>query len=49
VAYIGIAMLVVAGILNVLSGETRIRIFSRNSPAGSGPAVIEESETTSKG
>jgi drug/metabolite transporter (DMT)-like permease len=46
VAYIGIAMLVVAGILNVLSGETRIRIFSRNSPAGSGPAVIEESETS---
>ncbi|MEO6395180.1 MAG: DMT family transporter [Devosia sp.] len=42
IAYAGLGVIVVAGILNVLSGETRIRVFSRNSPAGVGPAAIEE-------
>ena len=42
VAYIGLAIIVVAGILNVVLGETSIRIFSRNSPAGSGPAALNE-------
>lgn len=44
IGYAGLAIIVVAGILNVVSGETRIRIFSRNSPAGSGPAALRETE-----
>ena len=44
VAYGGLALIVVAGIFNVISGGTRIRIFSRSSPSGAGPAMIEESE-----
>ena len=38
VAYFGLAVVVTAGILNVMSDETRIRIFSRLSP-GLGPAT----------
>ncbi len=44
IAYLGLAVLVVAGILNVISDDTRIRIFSRLSPGGAGPALIKESE-----
>jgi drug/metabolite transporter (DMT)-like permease len=44
ISYIGLLMIVVAGIFNVLSDGTRIRIFSRLSPSGAGPATIEESE-----
>jgi len=43
-AYIGLAIIVVAGILNVVSGEARYRIFSRNAPAGAGPSTIREVE-----
>lgn len=43
IAYIGLALIVVAGIFNVISDGTRIRIFSRSSPSGAGPATIEES------
>ena len=43
IAYIGLAMIVVAGIGNVLSGETRIRFFSRLSPGGAGPSLLRES------
>jgi drug/metabolite transporter (DMT)-like permease len=46
VGYVGLVIIVVAGILNVLSGDTRIRIFSRNSPAGSGPAALKETEAS---
>jgi drug/metabolite transporter (DMT)-like permease len=38
VAYVGLAIVVVSGILNVLSAETRIRIFSRMM-GGIGPAT----------
>jgi drug/metabolite transporter (DMT)-like permease len=38
VAYLGLGVVVVFGILNVMSDETRIRIFSRLSP-GLGPAT----------
>jgi drug/metabolite transporter (DMT)-like permease len=37
-AYVGLAVVVVFGVLNVVSEETRIRIFSRSSP-GLGPAT----------
>ncbi len=43
-AYIGLAIIVVAGILNVLSGEAHYRIFSRNAPAGAGPSTMREVE-----
>lgn len=43
-AYIGLAIIVVAGILNVVSGEARYRIFSRNAPAGAGPSTMREVE-----
>jgi drug/metabolite transporter (DMT)-like permease len=39
VAYLGLAVVVVFGILNVISDETRIRIFSRWT-AGAGPATV---------
>jgi hypothetical protein len=42
-AYFGLAAIVVAGIFNVLSDETRIRFFSRLSPGGAGPSLIRES------
>ncbi|HEX4298407.1 MAG TPA: DMT family transporter [Devosia sp.] len=45
IAYLGLAAIIVAGIFNVLSEETRIRIFSRLSPNGAGPATLEESST----
>lgn len=41
-AYLGLAAIVVAGIFNVLSDETRIRFFSRLSPGGAGPSLIRE-------
>ena len=44
VAYIGVGVIVVAGILNVLSGDARLRIFSRNAPAGAGPSTLREAE-----
>ncbi len=43
-AYVGIAVIVVAGILNVVSGEAKLRIFSRNAPAGIGPSTLREAE-----
>jgi drug/metabolite transporter (DMT)-like permease len=39
IAYAGLSVVVGAGILNVISDETRIRIFSRLSPGGFGPAT----------
>lgn len=39
VAYIGLVVVAAGGILNVISDETRIRIFSRLS-AGAGPATV---------
>jgi drug/metabolite transporter (DMT)-like permease len=45
IAYVGLLVVVVAGIVNVLSDETRIRIFSRLSPGGAGPSLIRESES----
>ena len=44
IAYFGLAAIVIAGIFNVLDDQTRIRIFSRLSPGGAGPATMEESE-----
>jgi drug/metabolite transporter (DMT)-like permease len=44
IAYLGLVVIVVAGIFNVISSGTEIRIFSRSSPSGAGPATIEESE-----
>lgn len=44
IAYAGLAVVVVAGILNVLSGDARLRIFSRNAPAGAGPSTLREAE-----
>lgn len=44
IAYIGLAVIVVAGILNVLSGDATFRIFSRNAPAGAGPSTMREVE-----
>jgi drug/metabolite transporter (DMT)-like permease len=42
-AYVGLIVIVVAGIFNVLSDETRIRFFSRLSPSGAGPSLLRES------
>lgn len=39
IAYCGLSVVVIFGILNVMSDETRIRIFSRLSP-GIGPATV---------
>jgi drug/metabolite transporter (DMT)-like permease len=47
VAYLGLALIVVAGVFNVISDETRIRIFSRLSPGGAGPSLMRE--TTRRG
>jgi drug/metabolite transporter (DMT)-like permease len=44
VAYVGLAVIVAAGILNVVSGDARMRIFSRNAPAGAGPSTLREAE-----
>jgi len=44
IAYVGLAIVVVAGILNVLSGDAKLRIFSRNAPAGAGPSTLREAE-----
>jgi drug/metabolite transporter (DMT)-like permease len=40
----GLLVIVVAGVLNVLSGDARLRIFSRNAPAGAGPSTLREVE-----
>lgn len=40
----GLGVIVVAGILNVVSGEAKLRIFSRNAPAGAGPSTLREAE-----
>lgn len=40
----GLFVIVVAGILNVVSGDTKLRIFSRNAPAGAGPSTLREAE-----
>ena len=45
IAFFGLAAIIVAGVFNVLDDDTRIRIFSRLSPGGAGPATMEESET----
>jgi drug/metabolite transporter (DMT)-like permease len=42
--YVGLAIIVIAGIMNVVSGEARLRIFSRNAPAGAGPSTLREAE-----
>lgn len=42
VAYVGLALIIVAGIFNVISDGTRIRIFSRLSPSGAGPSLMRE-------
>jgi hypothetical protein len=39
VTYLGLVIVAAGGILNVISDETRIRIFSRLS-AGAGPATV---------
>jgi drug/metabolite transporter (DMT)-like permease len=39
IAYVGLGVVVLFGILNVLSDETRIRIFSRLIQTGAGPAT----------
>ncbi|MEO6014559.1 MAG: DMT family transporter [Devosia sp.] len=44
IGVVGLLVIVVAGILNVLSGDTRLRIFSRNAPAGAGPSTLREAE-----
>ena len=41
-AYVGLAVIVIAGMFNVMSEETRIRFFSRLSPAGAGPSTLRE-------
>jgi drug/metabolite transporter (DMT)-like permease len=40
----GLAVIVVAGVLNVISGDAKLRIFSRNAPAGAGPSTLREVE-----
>jgi drug/metabolite transporter (DMT)-like permease len=40
----GLVVIVIAGILNVLSGDAKLRIFSRNAPAGAGPSTLREVE-----
>jgi drug/metabolite transporter (DMT)-like permease len=42
----GLVVIVVAGVLNVFSGA-RMRVFSRNSPAGAGPSTMREIERAS--
>ncbi|MEP7240194.1 MAG: DMT family transporter [Devosia sp.] len=42
IGYVGLLVIVVAGVLNVLVGGTPMRVFSRLSPAGAGPATIQE-------
>jgi drug/metabolite transporter (DMT)-like permease len=44
IGVIGLVVIVIAGILNVLSGDARLRIFSRNAPAGAGPSTLREAE-----
>lgn len=44
VGIVGLFIIVVAGILNVVSGDARLRIFSRNAPAGAGPSTLREAE-----
>ncbi|RYE08391.1 MAG: DMT family transporter [Hyphomicrobiales bacterium] len=44
IVYVGVGVIVVAGILNVVSGEASLRIFSRNAPAGAGPSTLREAE-----
>jgi drug/metabolite transporter (DMT)-like permease len=45
-AYVGLLVIVVAGVLNVMFGGTPGRVFSRLSPAGAGPATIQAQEAT---
>lgn len=49
VAYVGLALIVVAGVFNVISDETRIRIFSRLSPGGAGPSLMRETTRRAPG
>ena len=49
VAYIGLAIIVVAGILNVLASGTKVRFFSRLSPGGAGPSLLRESTRPADG
>jgi hypothetical protein len=44
IGYAGLAVIVVAGILNVLSGDAKMGVFSRNAPAGAGPSTLREAE-----
>ena len=44
IGVVGLFVIVIAGILNVLSGEATLRIFSRNAPAGAGPSTLREAE-----
>jgi drug/metabolite transporter (DMT)-like permease len=44
VGVVGLLVIVAAGVLNVLSGDARLRIFSRNAPAGAGPSTLREVE-----
>lgn len=44
VGVVGLFVIVAAGILNVVSGDARLRIFSRNAPAGAGPSTLREVE-----
>ncbi len=48
VGVVGLFVIVVAGILNVLSGGARLRIFSRNAPAGAGPSTLREAERAAR-
>jgi drug/metabolite transporter (DMT)-like permease len=43
IAYVGLVAIVVAGILNVLNDETRIRFLPHLSQGGEGPSVLRES------
>jgi drug/metabolite transporter (DMT)-like permease len=44
IGIVGLCVIVIAGILNVLSGDAKLRIFSRNAPAGAGPSTLREAE-----
>ena len=44
IAYVGLGLVIVAGVLNVISGDATLRIFSRNAPAGAGPSTLREAE-----
>ncbi len=44
IAYVGLAIIIAAGILNVITGDASLRIFSRNAPAGTGPSTLRETE-----